>query len=102
MTNNFCSPSITYQWIKNNNTAIQFGTEPNILPFYSLRLSDAGLYTCYASIGLLSLSNDIVIVMASHEVRIQSELVLIYHESCHKRVKYQSFGYHNDNRKPDN
>ena len=81
---------------------MQFGTEPNILPLYSLRLSDAGLYTCYASISLLSLSNNIVIVMASHEVRIQSELVLIYHESCHKRIKYQSFGYHNDNCKPDN
>ena len=74
VTNNFCSPSITYQWIKNNDTAaVQVGTEPDILSFDSFRLSDAGLYTCYASISSSSLGSDIS-VTASHEVKIQSEI----------------------------
>ena len=73
VTNDFCSPSVTYQWIKNNDTDIQLGTEPNTVSFYSLRLSDAGLYTCYATISSLSLSSDITVI-ASHEFRIQSEL----------------------------
>jgi hypothetical protein len=74
VTNHFCSPSITYRWIKNNDAAaIQLGTEPDILPFYSLRLSDAGVYTCYATVSSPSLSSDIS-ATASHEVKIQSEL----------------------------
>jgi hypothetical protein len=74
VTNNFCNPSITYQWIMNNDTsAVQIGAEPDILFFYSLRLSDAGLYTCYATINSPTLSGDIS-ATASHEVKIQSEL----------------------------
>ena len=75
VNNNFCSPSITYQWIKTNdiNTTIQLETESSVLSFYSLRLSDAGLYTCYATISSLSLNSDIT-VTASHKVKIQSEL----------------------------
>ena len=75
VTNNFRSPSITYQWIKNNDTpAVQVGeTEPDTLSFISFRLSDAGLYTCYATISSSSLGSDIS-VTASHEVKIQSEL----------------------------
>ena len=77
VTNNFCSPSISYQWIKNNDAAaVQVGTEPDILSFNSFRLSDAGLYTCYATISSSSLGSDIS-VTASREVRIQSELNLL-------------------------
>ena len=77
VNNNFCSPSITYRWIKTNdiNTTIQLETKSSVLSFYSnsLRLSDAGLYTCYATISSLFLNSDIT-VTASHKVKIQSEL----------------------------
>ena len=71
LTDNLC-PSITYKWTKNNITVIQLGTEPNALSFSPLRLSDAGQYTCQATISSLSLSRDIT-VMGSHDVIIQSE-----------------------------
>ena len=72
VSNNFCNPSITYQWIKSNETIMQLETETSILSFYSLRLTDAGLYACYATISSPSLSSDIT-VTDSHEVKIQSE-----------------------------
>ncbi len=46
------NPTITYRWIKNNGTApIQVGGNSNMLVFSSLRLSDAGQYTCQVTVG---------------------------------------------------
>ena len=61
--------SITYQWTKNNNTLtqMQVGADPKVLTFSPLRLSDAGQYTCQATV------NDII-VMNSQDVTLQSEL----------------------------
>ena len=63
------SPSITYQWTKNNGT--QVGTD-GVLSFSPLRLSDAGRYTCQPTVSSPSLSGDITMTDA-HDVRIQSK-----------------------------
>ena len=54
--------------------------QSNTLAFSPLRLSDASVYTCYATISSLSLISDVT-VMASHDVRIQSELSSNLHTS---------------------
>ena len=68
---NFC-PTITYQWMKNNGTAIQLGTTSNTLSLSPLRLSDAGQYTCNVTISSPSLSSDVTII-ASHNIRLRSK-----------------------------
>jgi hypothetical protein len=46
------NPTIAYQWTKNNGSApIQVGGNSNMLVFSSLRLSDAGQYTCQVTVG---------------------------------------------------
>ena len=46
------NPTISYQWIKNNGaTQTQVGSNSNTLAFSSLRLSDAGQYTCRVTVG---------------------------------------------------
>jgi hypothetical protein len=37
---------VSYQWTKDNGTRSHLGANSNILSFPSLRLSDAGSYTC--------------------------------------------------------
>ena len=45
-------PTITYQWTKNNGNGTQtpVGTDDRELSFSPLRLSDAGQYTCQATV----------------------------------------------------
>ena len=44
--------TISYQWTKNNGTAeTQVGNNSSMLVFSSLRLSDAGRYTCQVTVG---------------------------------------------------
>lgn len=44
--------TISYQWMKNNGTALtQVGDSSDTLSFSSLRLSDAGQYTCQVTVG---------------------------------------------------
>ena len=72
VTDNLC-PKITYQWTKNNGTVVQLDIRSNTLSIISpLRLSDASVYTCYVTVSSLSLNSSIT-VMASHDVRFQSE-----------------------------
>ena len=68
------NPFIIYQWTKDNGTQtqIQDGSNPRTVSFHPLRVSDAGRYTCQATISSASLSNDIV-WSASHDVRVSSE-----------------------------
>ena len=63
------SPSITYQWIKNNgtHTQVQVGTD-RVLSFSPLRLSEAGRYTCLATVSPCSIAK-----MDTHDVTLQSE-----------------------------
>ena len=67
------NPSITYQWTKNNGIQtedVQAGTDPKVLSFSPLRLSDAGRYTCQATV--ISPCN--VTKTATHDITLQSEL----------------------------
>ena len=65
------NPSITYQWTKNNGTQTQVGTDI-VLSFSPLRLSDAGQYTCQATISSPYLNNNII-MMDTQDVRLRSE-----------------------------
>ena len=63
-----------YQWTKNNGTQtqIQVGADPAVLSFSSLKLSNAGQYTCNVTVSSLHLNNDIT-MKGSEDVTIQSE-----------------------------
>ena len=61
--------SITYQWTKSNGTQTQVGTN-RVLSFSPLRLSDAGQYTCQATIT----SPCSITEMDTHDITLQSEL----------------------------
>lgn len=74
LTDNLC-PTMSYRWTKNNGTTMQLETTSNTLSFSSLRMSDSGLYTCYATISSYTLSRDVTL-FGSHSVIIQSELSL--------------------------
>ena len=66
------NPSITYLWTKNNRTQIQqVSTDPRLLSFFPLRLSDAGNYTCMATFNQTNYTE-------IHHVIIQSELRINY------------------------
>ena len=71
------NPSIIYQWTKNNGTLTQIqNVEANseVLSFSPLRLSDAGQYTCQATVNSPKyLTNDIT-EMNSQYIMLQSEL----------------------------
>ena len=62
------NPSITYQWTKNNGTQTQVGAD-RLLSFSPLRLSDAGRYTCQATV-----SPCIIVIMDTEDIALQSEL----------------------------
>ena len=80
------NPSISYQWTKNNGTQIkmQTGNDPQVLSVSLFRLSDAGEYTCLATISS-SYVHDII-VMESQHIAIQSELIIhLYKILCEHR-----------------
>ena len=62
------NPSITYQWTKNNGTQTQVGTD-RVLSFSPLRLSDAGQYTCQATVSPCNTTG-----MDTQDIILQSEL----------------------------
>jgi hypothetical protein len=72
------NPSITYQWTNNNGA--QMGTA-EILSFSSFRLSDAGQYTCQATVGSPYL-NDNITMTNTHDIRIQSKFGYILVHEC--------------------
>ena len=65
------SPSITYQWTKNNGTQTQVGAD-RVLSFSSLRLSDAGQYTCQATVSSPYLNSDIT-TMDTQNITLQKQ-----------------------------
>ena len=69
------NPTIAYQWTRNDGTIqTQFGTNSNILSFSPVRLSDAGDYTCSATVGSTLLNNDITVFAGNAQTLVtQSE-----------------------------
>ena len=66
------NPMITYQWTRNDGTTV--GTNSNMFTPSSVSLSDAGVYTCRATVSSDLLSNSIV-RSDSQVVMIQSKLI---------------------------
>ena len=62
---------IAYKWTKSNGTQTQVGAD-RVLSFSSLRLSDAGRYTCQATVSSTYLNNDIT-MMGTQDIRLGSE-----------------------------
>ena len=71
------NPTITYQWTRNDgSTQTPVGTDSNTLTLSPLRLSNAGDYTCTATVSSTLLNNDIInSTINSQSVMIQSELI---------------------------
>lgn len=72
-------PSVTYHWFKNygTQTQLQVGFPANTLFFSNLSLSDAGRYTCLATISSPYLDDDIT-ATGSHDFRVYCKLLLQY------------------------
>ena len=68
--------SITYQWTKNNGTQTQVPNGAKTLSFSTLRFSDAGQYSCQATVSSPYLKNFITI-MDSQNVTLQSEFYIL-------------------------
>lgn len=63
---------LTYQWTKNNSTGqMQVGSNTNILSFSSLRLSDAGQYSCQVTVTSRYLHNALNVTSAPVDVHLQ-------------------------------
>ena len=74
------SPTIAYQWTRNDgNTQTQVGSSETLtLP--SLTLSNAGEYSCRVTVGSTLLTNDIEASTGTPQrVEIQSELIAVYY-----------------------
>ena len=80
------NPSITYQWTKNNGTEtqIQVGTY-QVLSFSPLRVSDAGQYTCQATISSPYLNNNITMI-DTEDIILQSEFSLLVQKLCYNII----------------
>ena len=66
--------SIIYQWTKNNGTQTQVpnGPDPKTLSFLTLGFSDAGQYTCQATV-ISPYLIDVITGMDTHDIRIKSK-----------------------------
>ena len=67
---------VFYQWTKNNGTQTQVpnGPDPKTLSFLTLGFSDAGQYTCQATvISLSGYLNGAITRMDTHNIRIKSK-----------------------------
>ena len=78
------SPTIVYQWTRNDgSTQTQVGSSETLtLP--SLTLSNAGEYSCRATVGSTLLTSDIEASTGTPQrVEIQSELIAIYYSDIY-------------------
>ena len=66
---------ISYQWTKDNGTRSHLGANSNTLSFPSLRLSDAGSYTCEIMVNSSHLLKQ-TIIRAATQVKVSSKCSL--------------------------
>ena len=71
------NPTINYQWFKTTPNRTQVGTNSPTLTFDPLVLSDAGLYSCEATISSYQLSQDVTITSNEYEIRFASKYITI-------------------------
>ena len=65
------SSTLTYQWLKNNSSQTRLGINSNSLIFTSLKLSDAGWYTCQVLISSPFLYNVVNATSKAYEVDVE-------------------------------
>ena len=87
--------TITYQWTKNNSTHthVQVGTDSSTLSFPSLRLSDAGEYTCQVNVSSSYLNKDVT-ALDFHSIATQSELFSYIYSYVHDLVMHDCDWYY--------
>ena len=67
------NPILTYQWIKSNSTGrMQVGSNTSTLSFSSLRLSDAGQYSCQVIVSSFDALN---VTSAPFDVHLQGKII---------------------------
>jgi hypothetical protein len=65
---------LTYQWTKNNSTGqLQVGSNTSTLSFPSLRLSDAGKYSCQVRVSSRYLRDALNVTSAPFDVHLKGE-----------------------------
>ena len=68
------NPILTYQWIKSNSTGrMQVGSNTSTLSFSSLRLSDAGQYSCQVIVSSFYLRDALNVTSAPFDVHLQGK-----------------------------
>ena len=65
---------LSYQWTKDNGTRSHLGANSNTLSFPSLRLSDAGSYTCEIMVNSSRLLKQ-AIVRTATQVKVSSKCI---------------------------
>ena len=85
------NPTINYQWTKTNDTVTftEVGTNSNILSLSPLYLSDAGSYTCEATITSQGFLTGSITKENNTKLEIPSELInfTVYYKFDHKNLE---------------
>ena len=69
------NPILTYQWTKSNSTGrMQVGSNTSTLSFSSLRLSDAGQYSCQVTVNSRYLHDALNVTSALFDVHLQGKI----------------------------
>ena len=67
------SPTISYNWIKDNGTRILVDSHGSILSFPSLRLSDAGQWSCQVIVDSPYLRDDLSVISTTFDIHLQGK-----------------------------
>ena len=73
------SPTITYNWIKDNGTRILVDSHRSVLSFPSLRLSDAGQYSCQVIVDSPYLRDNLDVTSTTFAIHLQGKFSFFTH-----------------------
>ena len=84
------NPAISYNWIKDNGTRILVDSHGSVLSFPSLRLSDAGQYSCQAIVNSPYLRDDLNVISTTFDIHLQGKLAYLLNNVSHVIPHMQS------------